>query len=208
MRALTAKWAHRDQEKHVNRLHTRWPASRRWVALGVGVLLVGFTCLGFAQDVTFQSIRAAVAQAYPEVPFIGVRELDALLRRRRHETPRLLDARTAAEFAVSHLRGAERIDPDHPDVAALGADRSRTVVVYCSVGYRSGGVARTLLRAGFHDVRNLEGGIFAWANAGRAVVRGRAVVHEVHPFDDTWGRLLNADLRARHEKRTRGLHVF
>jgi 3-mercaptopyruvate sulfurtransferase SseA len=68
--------------------------------------------------------------------------------------------------------------------------------VYCSVGYRSARIVERLRAAGHSDVRNLRGSIFQWANEGRPVVRGDSTVHKVHPFDATWGRLLNADLRA------------
>ena len=38
---------------------------------------------------------------------------------------------------------------------------------------------------------NLEGSIFAWANEGLPVYRGETEVDEVHPFDDSWGTLLD-----------------
>ena len=112
----------------------------------------------------------------------------------------LLDARGPDEYAVSHLPGARRVDPD-ADAAALGSaladvDRRRPVVVYCSVGARSAAVARRLRKAGFERVENLRGSIFRWANEGRPVVRDGEVVGEVHPFDAVWGRLLDPEHRA------------
>ena len=114
--------------------------------------------------------------------------------------PLLLDARTEAEVAVSHLPGARRVDPD-ADAAALAraladVDSGRPVVVYCSVGVRSAGVAERLGRAGW-DVRNLEGSIFRWANEGRPLVTaGGAAADVVHPYDATWGRMLRPARRA------------
>ena len=102
----------------------------------------------------------------------------------------LLDVRRPEEFAVSHLRGARQVDPG----ATPGAPSGR-VVVYCSVGYRSGALAARLREQGVH-AHNLVGGIFQWANEGREVVRDGRPVRRVHPFDRTWGRLLNAELRA------------
>ncbi|PAP78867.1 hypothetical protein BSZ37_19095 [Rubrivirga marina] len=114
--------------------------------------------------------------------------------------PVLLDARTEAEYAVSHLPGAHRVDPDASAAeladALDGIDRQRSVVVYCSVGVRSGAVARRLQSAGFEHVENLAGSIFRWANEGRPLVRDGHPVEEVHPYDAVWGRLLDPGRRA------------
>jgi hypothetical protein len=75
-------------------------------------------------------------------------------------------------------------------------DRDAPVVVYCSVGYRSAKVTAALQERGFTQVANLKGSIFRWANEGRPVVRGSTGVREVHPYDHTWGTLLNDSLHA------------
>ena len=106
----------------------------------------------------------------------------------------LLDARELAEFRVSHLEGAARIDPSHPDFDAVRVPERARVVVYCSVGWRSADIASQLRQRGV-DAYNLEGGIFRWANEGHPVVRGDRRVRAVHPYDETWGRLLDAPLR-------------
>ena len=46
--------------------------------------------------------------------------------------------------------------------------------------------------AGFEHVYNLEGGIFQWANEGRALYRAGEPAEKVHPYNRTWGRLLDA----------------
>jgi rhodanese-related sulfurtransferase len=106
----------------------------------------------------------------------------------------LLDARTQSEFDISHLAGASRVDPDSDELDPAPVLGETLVVVYCSVGYRSAAVARRLDAAGFRHVYNLEGGIFQWANEGRAVYRGGKRVEEVHPYNRAWGRLLDAGL--------------
>ena len=70
------------------------------------------------------------------------------------------------------------------------------IVTYCSVGYRSAGVAQRLRAAGFTQVYNLEGSLFRWANEGRPLYRGDTLVHQVHPYDRVWGTLLKEELRA------------
>ena len=142
---------------------------------------------------------AAVAARYPDVRAVTTGALAAELGRR--PAPLLLDAREPAEYAVSHLPGARRVDPDASagDLAAAldTVARDRPVVVYCSVGLRSAGVAERLGRAGFSDVRNLEGSVFRWANEGRPLVGGAGgAAGLVHPYNATWGRLLDPGRRA------------
>lgn len=97
---------------------------------------------------------------------------------------------------MSHLRRARRVDPELTDVASLGLERDDLIVVYCSVGWRSGGIADRLRAAGYTRVYNLEGGLFQWANEGRAFYRGNERASQVHPYDAIWGRLLNERYRA------------
>ncbi|RZO48481.1 MAG: rhodanese-like domain-containing protein, partial [Sandaracinaceae bacterium] len=139
------------------------------------------------------SLRPAIEARYPAVRWVDVPRLAGWMA---DGDLALIDARQPEEFAVSHLRGARRVDPDAPDLDALGVSRDARVVVYCSVGWRSGGVADRMREAGFTDVYNLEGGIFAWANAGRPVFDGARRARQVHPYDEVWGRMLRAPLRA------------
>ncbi len=131
-------------------------------------------------------VRAAVAWRFDDVPRMGPAALAERIG--RAETVRLLDARTPEEYAVSHLRGAVRVDPDAPRWAPVPA--GTTVVVYCAVGYRSAKVARALRARGLREVFNLDGGVFAWVADGRAVERAGRRVAEVHPYDRAWGLLL------------------
>lgn len=136
------------------------------------------------------SLRPVIELAHPDVAWVTVDQL------RRWDDVVLLDARAPAEYRVSHLEGAIRIDPDRPDLSRLRAPHHARVVVYCSVGWRSASVADALRRAGYRRVYNLEGGIFEWANRGLPVVRGSRPVRAVHPYDGTWGLLLDRELHA------------
>jgi rhodanese-related sulfurtransferase len=164
------------------------------VLVALGALVAS---IAFGDTLSLAGLRALIAREFPDVPFITAEALERALRGEVATRPRLVDARTEAEFAVSHLQHAVRVDPDHPNLTALGDDKARPVVVYCSVGYRSAAIGRALMRAGFTRVTNLEEGIFGWANRGLPVYRDGRVVHDVHPYDDTWGRLLREDLRTR-----------
>jgi len=150
--------------------------------------LLGLPLLALAQAGP-RDLRAAIDAAH-DVPWI---ETAALAERMQRPGLLLLDVRTEDEFATSHLRGAVRVDPDRPNLDALpDADEA---VVYCSVGWRSAAVGEQLEARGVR-VRNLAGGIFAWANEGRPVYREGRRVNDVHPYDATWGRLLDASHRA------------
>ena len=167
------------------------------------ILALGLSGSGCVQSdagsLSWKSVRALIRRDFPDVTPITA---DSLARRvRAGGGLLLLDARTEAEYAVSHLPGARPVNPDAP-VADLrrtlaGVPRTTPLVVYCSVGYRSARVAQRLADAGFTDVRNLDGSIFQWANEGRPLVRGDSAVREVHPYDRAWGALLRPDLRAR-----------
>ncbi len=134
---------------------------------------------------------------FPDVEQISVEELSEWLASEDARPPLLLDVREEAEYRVSHLRGAVRVDPDDPEPELpAGVDQETPIVAYCSVGYRSSALAERLMALGYTDVRNLEGSIFEWANRGLPVFRDGMEVRQVHPYDRRWGRLLDEELRA------------
>jgi rhodanese-related sulfurtransferase len=149
------------------------------------------------------AMQASVVAEHPRVAQISGVQLAARLARR--EPVLLIDVREADEYAVSHLVGAQRVDPDlwtRTFLARYGeAARGKTVVFYCSVGVRSSEFAERvqdqLLRKGAAAVANLEGGIFAWHNAHRALTDAHGATDFVHPYDAHWGKLLDRRVQAR-----------
>ena len=108
----------------------------------------------------------------------------------------LFDVREPEEYAVSHLQGAQPAPSKDEALKALqGVSSDQRIVLYCSVGYRSSELAQFLMKKGYTEIYNLEGSIFAWANEGRPVYRGKERVKVVHPYDRIWGRLLKKSLR-------------
>lgn len=165
--------------RHVNR--SRW----LWVALLVAVIAIPLV----AAPPTPESIQWMIAARFPSVSWVDAGTLAGWMEDDAEELV-LLDARTKEEYAVSHLRGATHVDPDRPDVSELQIPEDATVVVYCSVGYRSAALAEELRRMNVDHVHNLSGGIFGWANAGRPLFREEMRVEAVHQYDDIWGWLL------------------
>lgn len=84
---------------------------------------------------------------------------------------RLLDSRTAEEFAEGHIAGAVNVDVNSPTFvkevdALIGKDSP--VAVYCRSGRRSAIASQALARAGYKEIYNLSGGIIGWLDAGKA----------------------------------------
>ena len=175
--------------------------SRRRLLLGFALLASGVAALWLwrGRDATLGAVEATVRSQFPGVPTVTTDQL-ALALVDSASAPLLLDARQPDEYAVSHLPGALRINPDArgQDLAAAVAaiPDGRDVVVYCSVGYRSAGLVQRLREAGARRVSNLEGSIFRWANEGRPLAGARGADGLVHPFSDSWGRLLDPEHRA------------
>jgi rhodanese-related sulfurtransferase len=148
-------------------------------------------------EVKLDKTTREIAAEFPQVPSLTPAELSAWLNDPNREAPILLDVREPKEFAVSHLPGARRVDPD-TDVKKLLASLTpnRSVVLYCSVGYRSSNLAARLLEAGAQDVRNLEGSIFRWANEGFPLKRNGMPAHQVHPYSSRYAEMLHPNLRS------------
>ena len=103
--------------------------------------------------------------------------------------PIVIDVRQRDEYEVSHLPGALNL-PTPEAIQQAAIPSNATLVLYCSVGYRSARVAQQLQENGFKNVMNLEGSIFEWYNQGRPVVVDGLPVDQVHPYSRTWGLLL------------------
>ncbi|HEY0835367.1 MAG TPA: rhodanese-like domain-containing protein [Azospirillum sp.] len=83
----------------------------------------------------------------------------------------LLDVRSEAEFAESHIAGAvlAPLDRLQGGVGKIKADAgARPVVVVCRMGPRAVAAAKVLERAGLSDVAVLDGGMIRWVASGGA----------------------------------------
>ncbi|UOG76880.1 rhodanese-like domain-containing protein [Hymenobacter tibetensis] len=126
------------------------------------------------------------------VPAIRPVQLAELLQE-KPESVVVLDTRTPVEYQVSHLRNARFVDYDSFKKNTFdNLSRRQTVVVYCSVGYRSERVGEQLKALGFQDVRNLYGGIFQWVNEGRTVYNQQGPTTNVHPYSPLWSPWLKS----------------
>jgi rhodanese-related sulfurtransferase len=148
------------------------------------------------RSLVFYTIKRLIQRKFPSVKWLNTKQLVEWLGDRTLSQPLLLDARTEAEYQVSHLPQAQRIDPYHPNLEDIAVNKDVPVVVYCSVGYRSARIAQQLEQSGFTNVYNLEGSIFQWVNEGNPVFQGDRPTVSVHPYNANWGRLLKSRYRS------------
>lgn len=114
----------------------------------------------------------------------------------------LLDTRQPGELKVSHIFGAHWVGFREFDQANLPViAKDSPIIVYCSVGYRSKTIGEKLKAAGYTNVRNLKGGIFAWANQSRTLEDAEGgATRIVHGYDRKWAKLLAPEVPVTLEK--------
>ncbi|MDX2007884.1 MAG: rhodanese-like domain-containing protein [Meiothermus sp.] len=83
----------------------------------------------------------------------------------------VLDVREPHEYAEGHVAGSRLLPLATVEAQAGQLDKSAPVYVICRSGNRSKTASEALVKMGFKDVRNVEGGILAWAAAGYPVQR-------------------------------------
>lgn len=88
-----------------------------------------------------------------------------------HRDIRLIDVREPSEWNEGHIEGAELV-PLASLASKLGEwAHDEVIALVCRSGARSGRAALQLENAGFARVASLRGGVLAWANEGRALIR-------------------------------------
>jgi adenylyltransferase/sulfurtransferase len=160
--------------------------------LGIGETLVGKLLLYNALDMSFDFVnlrknpKCKVCSDQPEVTelidyeqFCGVPAHDhdegsagegwditatELAKRITADTPlRIIDVREPHELEISRLEGTELIPLGHLASRLSELDSAEDIVLVCKVGTRSIRALELLAGAGFRKIKNLKGGINAWA---------------------------------------------
>ena len=160
--------------------------------LGIGSNLIGRLLLYDALDMSFETIKlkknpnCKVCGAHPDVTelidydaFCGVPGFDhdegsagknwdisateLALRLKNGEKLRLIDVREPHELAISSLPGEENIPLGQLAAHLPELDSAQELVLFCKTGARSARALELLVSAGFRKVKNLQGGINAWA---------------------------------------------
>jgi rhodanese-related sulfurtransferase len=154
--------------------------------VSVGIIWLGVLIYGCENNKSYPVLNQMIST--DSVPLLSDNEVDSILK--SNIAIHLYDTRTRQEFDVSHIPGAIWIGEN--DTLSYNAEGTLPVVVYCSIGYRSGKAGERLLQAGYPRVYNLNGGIFHWVNSGRKVVNNKGVTTDsIHGYSPLWGRWIN-----------------
>ena len=114
--------------------------------------------------------QKAQREPLPAFTNVGVEGFQTLIA---DAAVQLLDVRTAEEFAEGHIAGAVLVDVNEDgfvERAMAVIDPSRPVAVYCRSGRRSARAAILLATEGL-KVTNLDGGVIAWQDARKDLIK-------------------------------------
>ena len=140
-------------------------------------------------DLTDSEKRSAIESMYseykPSFPDITDFSVDALLAMDREDLV-IVDVRESNELEVSMIPGAlSRSDFE----ARLEEFGGMTIVVHCTIGYRSGLYVAELNEKGI-DALNLKGSVLSWAHAGQSFVTPKGeTTKRVHVYGPDWDLL-------------------
>lgn len=123
------------------------------------------------------------------VPLISVQVLRTKIEK---EKIYIFDTREYKEFKISHLPDARYLGYSDFDLNQLkDVPKDATVVVYCSVGYRSEKIGARLTANGYTHVLNLYGSIFEWAEQGLPLQDSKnQPTNNLHTYNREWGKLI------------------
>jgi molybdopterin/thiamine biosynthesis adenylyltransferase/rhodanese-related sulfurtransferase len=161
------------------------------VLLGIGEPLIGKLLLYNALDMSFDFVKlkknpncricgpnADVKELIDYEEFCGVPGIDRgegsagtgwditpteLAERLKSNNIRLVDVREPHELEISRIPGAELIPLGQLAARLSELDSAQEMVLFCKSGSRSARGLELLVSAGFKKVKNLKGGINAWA---------------------------------------------
>lgn len=144
-------------------------------------------CLSAANtDSNIEKMNALYQQSkaqFPEVPEISANEL---IERLEKEDIILVDNREKSERAVSMIPGAISVREFEENIKRYAND---TVVVYCTIGERSGHRSKKLRKQNINAL-NLKGGVLAWAHAEGTFVDSQGeTTNKVHVYGSKWDLL-------------------
>ncbi len=111
--------------------------------------------------------KSSMQTANGTVTTVGVEEFAKVILKKN---VRLIDVRTPKEYAEGHIKGAENIDVKAADFSEKTKTVRGNVAVYCARGVRSLNAANILAAQGC-TVYNLDGGLIAWKQAGKPVIK-------------------------------------
>lgn len=163
-----------------------------FIKIGILILSISITISSYSQNPEGFD-KMAKSMADKTVPIIKSSQVVKL--QQKNKKIQFLDARELKEFEMSHIKNSHHIGYDDFDKKSMNnIDKNTTIVIYCSVGYRSGKIGVILRDMGYTSVFNLYGGIFDWANNGYPIYNKSGECMKVHPYNNKWGKWLKPEL--------------
>jgi rhodanese-related sulfurtransferase len=131
----------------------------------IAVALAFNGSLALAKEMTDKDF---IAEAKKHITTISVADAKALFDKGGVS---FLDVRTAKEFKAGHIPGAVNVPRGLIEfkVGKKLPDKNAVIVVYCKSGGRSSLSSDTLVKMGYKNIRNMDGGWKAWTEAGYPV---------------------------------------
>jgi rhodanese-related sulfurtransferase len=108
------------------------------------------------------------------IPSVDVTEASSRTGTGASDGPLIVDVREPDEVAQVRVAGATLVPMSGFTEQAAELPKDRPLLILCASGARSAAVTGYLLRSGWSDVANIDGGIKAWERAGLPVERGSA----------------------------------
>ena len=113
-----------------------------------------------------------MTQPPDSLPTINVSDASARLEAADPAGPLLVDVREPYEYQAVRANGAVPMPMSEFATRHEELPKDRPIFVICASGNRSAAATAFLLRNGWKDVTNVDGGTGAWEKAGLPVNRG------------------------------------
>ena len=128
--------------------------------LSPAILTLGLLISVFFANTVHAEFQVQDVSAYEAIELLG-----------QNPDIKILDVRTAAEFASGHVKGAVNLDYFSSDFKANleKLDKNATWLVHCHRGPRSGNTMPLLQAAGFTNIIHMTYGFDEWARSGLPV---------------------------------------
>lgn len=151
-----------------------------WMAVGPGSASATVSLTNQQRKKVVLELYNKYKQCFPDVPEVTPEEAMKLLVENKAV---LVDVRPAVESQISKL--PEAITANEL-LKSLDSCEGKTIIVYDTVGYRSGIFAEKLRKQGVCLV-NLEGGLLGWLHAGGKIYDAKGgETRRVHVYTCTW----------------------
>ncbi len=122
-------------------------------------------------------------RAFPEADEVDVANVIELMKQENVVT---VDVRTAAERKVSIIPGALTAAEFE---RTIGNHAGKTIICYCTIGYRSAKYAQTMKQRGV-PISSFNGSIIAWCQAGQKLTTQEGHdTKQVHIYGPKWNLL-------------------